>query len=176
MGRWAKGERAPYQEPFASSCPALWQSRNKDRSYVAQRVSTAGNDANPGTNKFFPKLTIEAAVNAAGTGGNVIAGEGTYTISAALKMEPGVHLSCNDGATITQGNSQNLPELIDFNTNAASGAWLVGCTIDGNRANNTDGLNSFWVFAGAANNVVIESNTIKNCSGMASTQGPACVR
>lgn len=60
-------------------------------------VSTAGNDANHGTSEFFPKRTIEAAVNAASTGGNIIVGQGTYIMSAALKMAAGVLVSCNDG-------------------------------------------------------------------------------
>lgn len=128
-------------------------------------VSPSGNDSNTGTSWGTAKLTLQAAVNAANPGGVVHAGAGTYSLTANLLMKPGVRLLCTPGATITQPTAQNLTILIDFSTNSASNASMQGCTIDGNRANNTDSTNDFLVYVGAANDVTVSNNTIRNSNG-----------
>lgn len=128
-------------------------------------VSTAGNDSNSGTSWGYAKLTLQAAVNAANPGGIVHVGAGTYNLTSALTMQPNVTVSCAKGATITQSSGQNLTTIIDFNANAANGASLQGCLVDGNRANNTDNFNAFLLNVGVANDVTLTNNTFQNGNG-----------
>lgn len=128
-------------------------------------VSTGGNDSNSGLNPLFPKLTLQAGVNAAASAGVVSVGAGTYTLTTPLLMQPGVHLLCADGAVITQGVATNLATLVNFATNTASGASLERCIVDGNRANNTDNTSDFCVSVGAAADVTIRANIVRNCNG-----------
>jgi parallel beta-helix repeat protein len=128
-------------------------------------VSTAGNDSNPGTSPGLPKLTLQAAVNAANPGGIVYVGAGTYTLSSSLAMQPGVTLQCLQGVTITQANGANLASLINFATNTATFGTIIGCTIDGNRSNNTFDINNIIVNIGNTNNVSLRYNTIQNSTG-----------
>jgi hypothetical protein len=139
-------------------------------------VSTSGNDSNSGLSPLFPKLTINAAINAVQPNGHVIVGAGTYTqtaISGPVGMRPGVYLECIPGATITQANGANLSAIVDFSGffagSAATGATMRYCTIDGNQANNTNflvgGSNIGNVYFGNTNNVTIDSNIIQNATG-----------
>jgi parallel beta-helix repeat protein len=128
-------------------------------------VSNAGNDSNSGAGWGLAKLTLQAAVNAAGTNGVVHVGSGTYSLTSTLEMQPGVRLVCVDGATITQPNTQNLTLLIDFTSNSANGASLQNCIIDGNRSGNTDNSNDVLVYAGPANDVQIDNNIVRNGNG-----------
>jgi parallel beta-helix repeat protein len=129
-------------------------------------VSTAGNDSNTGLSPQSAKLTLQAAVNAANPGGVIYVGAGTYTLTSTLSMQPGVGLQCAQGATIIQGNAANLAIVIDFSANSANGGSIRGCTVDGNRANNTTGGTVGVVNIGTANDVVVEQNTIQNSTMM----------
>jgi hypothetical protein len=128
-------------------------------------VSTAGNDANDGLSWATAKLTLQAGLNAAATAGIVHVGAGTYTLTSALVMKPGVRLLCNDGAIITQGNSQNLTTMIDFFL--ADGGSIERCIVDGNRANNTDAeaCCTVMVHMSSAADVSIKNNTLRNGTG-----------
>lgn len=128
-------------------------------------VSTAGNDSNSGIGWGLAKLTLQAAVNAAGTNGTVHVGSGTYSLTSTLNMQPNTRLLCVDGAVITQPNAQNLTTLIDFSVNAANGASVQNCTINGNRSNNTDNASAFLLYVGPANDVTITGNLIENGNG-----------
>jgi hypothetical protein len=129
-------------------------------------VSTAGNDSNTGLSPQSAKLTLQAAINAANPGGVVYVGAGTYTLTSTLAMQPGVSLACPQAATITQGNAQNLANLIDFTTNTATGASIYGCTIDGNRANNSLNLSNNVVNIGSVSNVTLDQGfVVKNGVG-----------
>jgi hypothetical protein len=128
-------------------------------------VSTAGNDSNSGAGWGLAKLTLQAAVNAAGTNGTVHVGSGTYSLTSTLDMEPSTRLLCVDGAVITQPNAQNLTTLIDFSVNTANGASVQNCTINGNRSNNTDNASAFLLYVGPANDVTITGNLIENGNG-----------
>ena len=127
-------------------------------------VSTAGNDSNNGHSWQSPKLTIQAAENAC-AGGAVYVGAGTYTLGSALAPQSNTRLICQ-GATITQGNTANLTALIDFTANSANGATLEWCTVDGNRANNTDNFAVVnLVLIGSANDILVTHNTIQHSNG-----------
>ena len=65
-------------------------------------------------------------------------------------MRPGVRC-VGANATITQGDGVDLTILINFSTYSAHGASLKWLTLDGNRANNADDVNSFVVYGGSAN-------------------------
>jgi hypothetical protein len=129
-------------------------------------VSTAGNDSNSGAGWGLAKLTLQAAVNAAGTNGTVHVGSGTYSLTSALAMQPSTRLLCVDGAIITQPNAQNLSVMIDFSGNSANGASIQNCIIDGNRSGNTDNANNIMVYGATANDVSLLYNTIRNGSGV----------
>lgn len=128
-------------------------------------VSSVGSDANNGTSWGNPKLTIQAAINAAAPNGTVKVGSGTYTITSSLAMQPGVRVLCVDGAVITQANSQNLGTVVDFAANGANGASLQNCIVDGNRAGNTDNAGDFLIYVGPANDVTLTGNTLRNGNG-----------
>jgi hypothetical protein len=130
-------------------------------------VSTSGNDINNGLSPESAKLTLQAAVNAANPGGTVDAGAGIFTLTSTLAMQPGVTLTCSPGTIITQGNAQNLLNAIDFFTNTATGAQLDHCTIDGNRANNTDNSSVDFVDISTTANVKLTWNTFQNIPGVA---------
>jgi hypothetical protein len=131
----------------------------------AVHVSTVGNNSNDGLSWASAKLTIQAGIDVAATAGDVLVGAGTYTLTSQLQMRPGVRVLCNDGAIITQGGAQNLQFLIEFFTNSAHGAAIERCTLDGNRANNTDNANAFIIAVANANDVTIRGNTIRNSNG-----------
>lgn len=128
-------------------------------------VSTSGNDSNNGLSPESAKLTLQAAINASNPGGVVVVGAGTYTLSATLDWQPSVQMNCTPGTTITQGNAANLTYLVDFNLNTASNGIMDGCTIDGNRANNTLNNGSANINIGAANGVIIRNSTVTNSRG-----------
>jgi polygalacturonase len=137
-------------------------------------VSTAGNDANDGLSWATAKLTIQAGLNAAATGGKVLVGAGTY-VSSQIDMKPSVTLECISGAIITQANSANLDQLINFFP--GPGATIRNCTLDGNRANNTGmlvaGTAKRIIYVGN-DNVTIDGNTIQNGPGYA-VNGPTAI-
>jgi hypothetical protein len=130
-------------------------------------VSTAGNDSNNGLSPESAKLTLQAAVNAANPNGTVYAGAGTHSLSAAVDMKPGVRIVGTPATIIQQANGANLSTILDFSTSSADGASIIGCTIDGNRANNTDnlaGANSL-VFIWNTNSVVVRDCNLINSTG-----------
>jgi hypothetical protein len=131
-------------------------------------VSTAGNDSNDGLSWQSAKLTLQAAQNAANPNGLINVASGTYTLGSTLSPQPGVRMTCAPGTIITQGNAANINPLIDFSTNSANSASIDHCTIDGNRANNTDdnGTGAIdMVRVGTANDVILEFNTFRNGNG-----------
>lgn len=128
-------------------------------------VSTAGNDSNNGLSPESAFLTLQTAITAASGGGTVFAASGTYTLSSALLMAPGVKLIGSPGTKITQANSANLANLISFGTGPADGAVIEGCDIDGNRANNTDDVSVITVNLGSAADVAIRNCTLQNSPG-----------
>jgi hypothetical protein len=167
--------------PGAAGQSLISQGASRDPIFAAPsaankvlHVSTAGNDANDGLTWTTAKLTIQAGLNAAATGGKVIVGAGTY-VSGQIDMKPSVTLECISGAIITQANGANLDQLINFFP--GPGATIRNCTLDGNRANNTGML-----LAGAAkriiyvgnDNVTIDGNTIQNGPGYA-VNGPTAI-
>lgn len=79
-------------------------------------------------------------------------------------MYPGIRLRGN-GSVLTQASGANLYALIDCDANAAHGAVIEGCVLDGNRANNTDSFNVRLVLSGGANDVKIRDNIIRNGNG-----------
>jgi hypothetical protein len=129
-------------------------------------VSIAGNDSNTGLSPQSAKLTLQACVNAANPGGVCKVGAGTYTLTSSLAMQPGVRLQCEPVTTITQGSAANLSAIVDFNANTATAASITGCTVDQNRANNTLNSGGEVINIGAANNILIEQNTIQNGTTM----------
>ena len=155
-GLWAREDHVhPDSSSFATA----------DKVYF---VSTAGSDANTGRNPSAAKLTLQAAVTAANPNGTVYVGDGTFTLATALLMQPGVRLFLSAGTVITQGGAANLAPLVDFTTNSAHGAAIIGGTINGNRANNTEGTGTL-VAIGAANDVRIERVSLINAPGNALT-------
>jgi hypothetical protein len=128
-------------------------------------VSTSGNDSKNGLSPETAKLTLQAAITAASGGGTVYVGSGTYTLSAALVMAPGVKLVGAPGTTITQANGANLANLITFGTGPATGSSIEGCVIDGNRAGNTDDVSVITVKLGTASDVAIRNCTLQNSNG-----------
>lgn len=138
-------------------------------------VSTVGSDAADGLSWATPKLTIQAAVDAASNSGKVLVGVGTYTLTAPVYMRSGVALECVPGAILTQGNAANLASIVDFSGffggNRADNASLRHCDIDGNRPNNTGQLFTstppfiYLVYLGLAENVVIDQNVIHSGPG-----------
>ena len=110
--------------------------------------------------------SIQAALNAASGGGVVNLDAGIYTLTAPLLMTPRARLVLAPGAVITQGNAANIAPLVDFN--AAHGASIVGGTIDGNRANNTE-LTGTLVAIGSAHDATVDGVTLMNAAGNAVT-------
>jgi hypothetical protein len=130
-----------------------------------QYVSTAGNNANSGASPGLARASIQTAVNALSATGGIVYVAGTYSLTSTLAMQPKVRIICVDGATITQPNGQNLTTLIDFSANTANGASIQNCTVNGNRANNTDNANDFLLYVGPANDVTVTGNLIENSNG-----------
>jgi hypothetical protein len=110
---------------------------------------------------------LQASVDMASVvGASTVILEGTYTLTAALNMRPGVSLSCTRGAaTITQGNGTNLASIINWDTYTAHEANLYGVTVNGNRDNNTDSASKFACLVYDADNVHIEDCGITNSNG-----------
>src|ERR1700722_16029875 len=109
---------------------------------------------------------IQAAIDAlTATGGTVWLLPGTYRITVSLKLRPNVTLTGTRAATIKQANAANLTQLIDFNTNSASNAGLIGITLDGNRTANTESNNTYIAFSSQAGTSVLGC-AINNAPGM----------
>jgi hypothetical protein len=104
---------------------------------------------------------INAALAATNT---VVAPPGTFRIASAIKMQPNTRFTCAAGATITQANGANLNAFFDFFTNVPSGSQLDHCTLNGNRANNTN-ANTILVDVLGVNNINVSYNTITGSSG-----------
>ncbi|SDD95261.1 hypothetical protein SAMN05216337_1017140 [Bradyrhizobium brasilense] len=94
-----------------------------------------------------------------------IQGGGTWLVRLPVKLNPGNRLSCPGGATIMQGNAANQVEVLNFYTNAGAGASVRGCTIDGNRANNTDNSNFIGINVSTTNNITFANNVVQNMPG-----------
>lgn len=133
--------------------------------FYAKPAASGGNDANNGQTWATAKATPQAAINAAGNNGRVIIGNGTFFLTSPLAMRPGGRVTCLPGAEITQANGANLASFIDFLANAAHGATLEQCTINGNRANNSDNKDRFLIRVDDANDVQILSNKLRNSVG-----------
>ena len=104
--------------------------------------------------------TIQAAIDDASTNSTVWV-TSDQTLTAELAMRSGIRLKCiSRGISISQGNSANLTNMINFSTNSADNASIEGCTIDGNRANNTSG-NSLINLSTRTGNKVLH-NIIQN--------------
>ena len=150
-----------------SGTAATWQTSATSAPSAANYefyVSTAGSDSNNCLTWQTACLTLTHAYGlATGTAGRINVGAGTYTLSATVYPEPNTELRCTPGAIITQANAANLTYLLDFNY--ASGASMRYCTVDGNRANNTDNGGVFLAYIGTANNVTFEFNTFQNANG-----------
>ena len=130
-------------------------------------VTTSGSDGNSCLSWADACATVSHALSVISgySGGRVNVGAGTYTISSTIQMLPGVELLCTPGAVITQGASANLLPMIDFSANAAHGAAIRQCTIDGNRYNQTS-YNVDMINVLTANNVSIERNTLRSIPGL----------
>ncbi len=104
--------------------------------------------------------TIQAAIDDASTNSTVLV-TSNQTLSAELAMRSGIRLVCiSRGIVITQANSANLTNMINFSTNSADDASIENCTIDGNRANNSSG-NSLINLSTRSRNKVLH-NIIQN--------------
>ncbi|WP_291869638.1 right-handed parallel beta-helix repeat-containing protein [Bradyrhizobium sp.] len=127
-------------------------------------VSASGSDSNSGLNPESPKLTLQAAVDAASPNGTVYADASTFTLTSPLVMRPGVQL-VGSNTVIKQGAGANLHPLVDFDTGAAHGSSMRGCIVDQNRDNNEEYPNRNGVYIGSANDVVLEWNKFRNMVG-----------
>lgn len=105
------------------------------------------------------------AINAAAVGSKVVSmtAGGTYRVTSSVVMQPSQRLNCN-GSTITQGNGDNVAILINAFSTVPNGSQIDHCVLDQNGANNTFGSN-YVVDVSGPNNVTVEYNTIKNCTG-----------
>jgi hypothetical protein len=129
-------------------------------------VSTLGNDARNGLSPETAKLTLQAAIQAASSGGVVHAGAGNFNLTSTLVMYPGVRVECEQGTSITQSNGANLSPMIDWTTNLSNGSGFKGCSIDGGSANNALSATFVTLQIGPANDVILENNAISNCTGV----------
>lgn len=96
-----------------------------------------------------------------------VSGSGTWLVRAPVMMNAGNVLRCTGGAVIMQGNSAGLIAIINMYSNVATGAKLIGCTIDGNRANNPDSNNLYAVNVSTVDDVQILNNTVRHIPGTA---------
>jgi hypothetical protein len=111
-----------------------------------------------------------AAFNAAAAAAKVVRVTDTsapWMLTASILLNAGNRLECANGAVIKRGNSATMTTMVNFYSNVATGASLVGCTIDGNRANNADDSNFYAVNVSTVDDVQILNNTIQNVPGSA---------
>jgi hypothetical protein len=105
--------------------------------------------------------TIAAAVAAIPVGGaTVYVPPGTYTLAETITVPSNSRLLCADGAIITQANAQNLSVFFSFagSTNAS----IENCTIDGDRAGNTDGPGPILVGMYSSTNATVKGSRLRN--------------
>lgn len=136
-------------------------------------VCATGNDANDGLSWQSCKLTIQAALTAGGTGATVNVGAGTYNVPSpnGIRLFSNQRLTCVAGATITQANGANVPQIVDLFTNSAANVTIDHCTFDGNRANNTVNANNNIVDGTAGGLLFVYNNVNHSTGGGVNVQG-----
>lgn len=148
-----------YLPPFTGGV-ATTVSAKLSQSLTTTDFGAVGDGSNDDT------AEIQAAIDALTSGGgSVILPHGTYRITASLKMRPSVRLVGTRAATIKQGNGANVTPLIDFNTHTAINAGLIGLTLDGNRANNTNS-NLTYMVASTQVGTLVSGCAINNVPGL----------
>lgn len=119
-------------------------------------VSTGGSDSNNGLSSFTPFLTLAHAAAVATSGGLIILGSGTYTLTSQVSLAANTTVMGSYGTTITQGNSANLNSLIYL----ANNCTIANVVLDGNSANNTVG---WGVLIYDSNDCTVNNCAIQNC-------------
>lgn len=95
----------------------------------------------------------------------------TLTVSTGpLMMRPGVTVHNFAGnVKLSQTNAAQLSTMVDFNTNNAAGAKLIGIIVDGNRANNNDDpaitVVKSLILIFNASDVTVQRCTLRNSVG-----------
>ncbi len=101
---------------------------------TAIRVSPSGDDSNTGFCWSRAKRTIQAALNAAGQGGEVWLAAGTYTQSATLPTQCRLYGGfAGTETTATQRNPATHPAVINGNNNTYALSCEQGSVVDGVR-------------------------------------------
>lgn len=111
---------------------------------------------------------VQAAIDLAATLGiSTVALQGTYTVTAPVRMRPGVMLWAMPGAgTIQRANSTVMTPLVDWSQYTASKAGLDGIIVDGNRANNTDNLDqTTLLLSGTIDDAFVRRSQVINSTG-----------
>lgn len=116
--------------------------------------------------------TINAAVAAIpSVGATVYVPPGIYPITATIVLPSNSRLLCADGAVITQPNNLNLLTFISLS--GSTNSCIENCTIDGNRANNTDGLNSVLAMLSGSVNATVKGCRLRNGNNVGVYTGTA---
>ena len=143
-------------------------SPNPPTGTVVVYVGVNGSDANSGLTPSAPKQTLPGAVAALTSGGTIyFQDNGTYTLTASLTPYPNTDIVCQQGTRIVQGAGANVANLIDFNSRSAGNSSITNCTINDNRANNTDNAFASTIAIGAATKIRLVNNTISSSTGRA---------
>lgn len=109
---------------------------------------------------------LQAAIDTAYVFGCEVAIRGTVALTVPAMMRAGVKLRGLSGALITQQNGAGLGTLIDFSAYQAHGASIEGCILDGNRAGNALLYYTSLIHIGAANDVIVKGNILRNSTGI----------
>jgi hypothetical protein len=117
-----------------------------------QYVSPTGSDANAGTSWGAAKLTVQAAVSAAGAGDTVLVTNGVYFLTAPINVTNVIVLTSVNGSGVTILDGQQARRCVTINGFAAT---LNGFTLRNGRAINGGGV---YCNGGTIQNCVLTSN------------------
>ena len=149
-----------------------------------QDITVAGNISLGATSTILPEFTpariaeirivgesgvetIQDAIDDTPSGGIVYLPDGTYNITSEINMRQNIRLVfAGPKAILKQGDSANLTSMINFDTHSATGASIENGTIDGNRANNTEGTSVRLIFIGAQDDAKVINCILQNAPGL----------